>query len=95
MATKYVPTILELAPMLVNTVLPNDVITYALPDTKDPADSTVVNLPDARATQFDVLGNESKFSLHVVPLVDVLVVLEPLAIATNDPPEPVPSYSKS
>ena len=60
-ATKYVPTRLDTAPMLVNTVLPSDVITYDLPMTNAPAVSTVVNLPAAMLVQSEVLGNANKF----------------------------------
>jgi hypothetical protein len=79
--------------MLVYTVLPKEVIRYDLPVTKLPAVSTAVSFPAAKEVQFEVLGNDSKFSLQAVPLIEVLVVLEPLAIATNLPPAPTPVNS--
>ena len=94
-ATKYVPTRFAAAPMLVNTVLPSDVITYDLPMTNVPATSNVVNLPAAMLVQFEVLGNDNKFSLHVVPFTEVLVVLDPLAAAINLPPAPTPINSNA
>ena len=42
-----------------------------------------------------MLGKDNKFSLQVVPFIEVLVVLEPLDTAANFPPAPNPVNSKA
>jgi hypothetical protein len=74
-------------------VLPSDVITYDLPTTNAPAVSTVVNLPVANATQFEVLGNAEALAVHAIPSTEVLAFCDPLDTATKLPPAPTPWYS--
>ena len=66
-ATKYTPTKLAAAPMLVNGVVPREVITYPLPTTNPPALSTTVSLPLAMEFQFEVLGNAVAAEVQEVP----------------------------
>ena len=67
MATKYTPTRLAAAPILVKGVVPRAVIIYPLPTTNPPALSTTVSLPLAIEIQFEVLGNAVAADVQDVP----------------------------